>query len=713
MEGSKESCGLWLCYANGSFSSYPVKKDILMIQKKPAPPLAPQKNHYVEHHGDRRSDPWFWLRERNNPEVLAYLEAENAYTEAMMGKTVALQKKLFLEMKGRMKETDLSVPVQRGPYLYYSRTEAGKQYRRYCRRPVENPDGEEILLDENLLAKGHDYFEMGNFSISPNHELLAYSSDTEGSERYQLFVKNLRTGELLPDTEGNLAGSLTWANDNCTLFYTTLDEAHRPDKLWRRPLGADDGHAELLYHEVDPAFFISCYRTRSNRYLLLSIGSRTTSEAYYLDADRPDGTFKLIAKRQPQIEYHVDHHGENFLIRSNEDAPNFKLMRTPVSATERSNWKELVPHRPDTMLEDIDAFKNHIVRLERHNGLRQLIVYDIRQEREHEIAFNEAVYTCWTALNPEYDHPWFRFYYTSLVIPTSVYDYHLDTREQTLLKQEEVIGGYDPTAYRSERIVAVADDGTKIPISLVCKKGLSRNGSTPLYLYGYGAYGVCLDPWFSPNRLSLLDRGFVFAIAHVRGGSEMGQAWHDSGKMENKQNTFNDFISCGKHLIAQNYCHPEKLVISGGSAGGLLIGAVINQQPELAGVAVATVPFVDVLNTMLDASLPLTVGEYEEWGNPLEEEAYFRIKSYSPYDNVHKVNYPHLLITAGLNDPRVSYWESAKWTAKLRVTRTGNRKLLLKTLMGAGHRGSSGRYDYLEEIAFEFAFILSCLKIEN
>lgn len=677
------------------------------------PPVAKTDSKVDTVHGEVRLDNYFWLREKSNPEVIGYLEAENRYTEAVMQHTADFQEQLYQELLARIKETDLSVPEKMGDYYYYTRTEEGKQYPIYCRKKGSLEAEEEILLDQNALADGHEYLEIGVYKISPNHQLLAYSTDTTGGESYTLCIKDLNTGQLLEDQIPDTYYSVEWANDNQTLFYTTLDAAKRPYKLYRHQLGSDPAADVLIYHETDESFFLDVSKTRSKAYLLMELENINTSEVHYLEADQPTGGFKVISPRQSELEYSVEHHSDQFLIVTNVDAVNFKLMRAPINNPSRENWEEVIPHRESVKLDSISAFQNHLVISEREGGLRKIRIRNLATSQEHTVDFPEPVYTVHQGRNPEFNTATLRFNYGSLVTPMSVFDYEMDERTRELKKQDEVLGGYDPSLYKSERIFAEAADGTPIPISLVYKKGLSKDGKNPLLLYGYGSYGINSDPYFSSNRLSLLDRGFGYAIAHVRGGEEMGRMWYENGKLLHKRNTFTDFIACAEHLIGENYTASDKLIIQGGSAGGLLMGAVTNMRPELFEIVIAKVPFVDVVNTMLDASIPLTVIEYDEWGNPNEREFYDYIESYSPYDNVEAKEYPHILVTAGLNDPRVHYWEPAKWTAKLRALKTGDNRLLLRTEMGAGHAGPSGRYDYLKEIAFEYAFIFDLLGIDK
>lgn len=677
----------------------------------PIPPRAAVVPEADTLHGDVRVDDYAWLEDRSNPDVIAYLEAENAYTEAMMEHTEALEETLYREIVGRIKETDLEVPYPKGDYYYYSRTEEGKDYPILCRKQGSLLAEEEIILDENVLAEGHEFFDVGMTRVSPNQQLLAYSIDMTGAERYTLFVKDLATGELLPDVIPVIDWSIEWANDNRTFFYTTTDDAMRPDRLHRHVLGTDPADDAVLFHEPDERFRVYIGKTLSEAYLTLSVESRVTSEEYFLDADDPLGAFELIEPRRTDVEYYTYHRGDEFFFRTNDDAPNYKVVRAPVAAPSKDNWETVIAHRDSVKVERIATFADHLVVYERDRGLRRIRVIDLVSGSDHYIEFPDAAYAVFPRDNHEFDTRILRYVYESLTTPESVYDYDMETHERVLLKQDEVLGGYDPSLYTTERIFATAQDGTQVPISLVYRMDLFEPATNPLYLMGYGSYGASMDPWFSSVRLSLLDRGFVYAIAHVRGGGEMGEAWKDAGRLLNKKNTFTDFIACAEHLVSARYAAPDKLVASGGSAGGLLIGAVLNMRPDLFAVAVADVPFVDVLNTMLNASLPLTVGEYDEWGDPHEKEYYDYIKSYSPYDNVRRQDYPAILITASLNDQRVGYWEPAKWAAKLRALKTDGNPLLLKMTMEAGHGGASGRYERYRELAFEYAFVLDQLGI--
>lgn len=681
-----------------------------------APPVAKVIPKADTLYGDIRVDNYHWLRKKTDPAIIEYLEAENEYTEQVMKPTKRLQEKLYKEIVGRIKETDLSVPEKKGVYYYYTRTEESQQYPIYCRKKGSLDAKEEVLLDQNELAEGREQLALGAYKISPNHQLLAYSIDTTGGEIFSLFVKDLNTGELLADRIDNVYYSAEWANDNRTIFYSTLDEAKRPFKLFRHPLGTDPQEDELVFHEKDEAFHLSFSKSRSEDFLMITLGSMTTTEVRYLKADDPTGRFKVLHPRQHELEYHAEHLGDVFYIMTNDGAKNFKVVKAAVKDPSRKNWQEVLPHREAVKVDGLDAFKNHLVVYERESGLKKIRVINIADQEFHYVDFPEPVYTFQATGNPEFDTSLLRFNYTSLITPRSVYDYDMDARSRELLKQYEVLGGYDPADYQSERISAEAPDGTTIPISLVYRKGMVKDGSNPLLLYGYGSYGASIEltePTFSSNRLSLLDRGFIYAIAHIRGGGEMGRYWYEDGKLLHKKNTFTDFIACAAHLIASDYTSRDRLAINGSSAGGLLMGAVTNMRPDLFKVVIAKVPFVDVLNTMLDATIPLTVIEYEEWGNPTEKEYYDYIKSYSPYDNVEAKAYPNILITAGLNDPRVQYWEPAKWTAKLRALKTDNNRLLLKTEMGKGHFGASGRYDYLRDVAFDYAFIIDVLGLKK
>ncbi len=666
--------------------------------------MAPVRPRVTTIHKDTLKDHYHWLREKENPEVIAYLQAENAYTQAISEPLEDFRDTLYKEMLARIQETDLSVPVKIDDYFYYTRTQEGLSYPYLCRKTGSLDAPEQVLLDQNELARGLAYFRLGVQQVSPAHDLLAYSVDSDGSEVYTLYVKNLITGECLADEIANTYYSVVWGNDNQTLFYSVLDQAQRPYQLWRHTLGTPVSQDILVYEEPDEAFFLTLTKTRSRGYLILSLNSMDTSELWYLDANRPTGTFHVIYPRTKGHEYSVDHRGDLFYICTNENARDFKLITAPIG--DFNQVTEHLAHRPGVLLEDVDCFQEYLVITERTAALIQIRVQDLQTLEEHCITFPDAVYTVRGEANPEFTSQYYRFSYTSLIASPAIYDYHLGTRQRLLKKQTEV-RGFDPTLYTTERLWATAPDGTQIPISVAYRRDLGFATPRPAYLYGYGAYGVSMSPSFSSVFLSLMDRGFIYAIAHIRGGQEMGRGWYEAGKLLHKKNTFSDFIACAEHLIQLGYTQPEQLAICGGSAGGLLMGAVTNLRPDLFNCVVAHVPFVDVVNTMLDPSLPLTVIEYDEWGNPQDPEYYAYIKSYSPYDNVTAQAYPALFITAGLNDPRVGYWEPAKWAAQLRATKTDHNPLLLKINMGAGHGGPSGRYARLEEYAFEYAFVIN------
>jgi oligopeptidase B len=678
----------------------------------PAPPVA-RKVHTENHiNGGDLVDDYHWLREKSKPEVAQYLEAENAYAESVMKPTDGLQKKLYDEMVSHIKETDVDVPYKQDDYYYYSRWETGKQYRIFARKKGSLSAPEQITLDVNELAKGEKFMALAVYEVSEDGNLLAYSTDNTGFRQYRLHVRDLRTGKDLPDT-AEKTGSIVWASDNKTLFYTVEDPAKRQYRLYRHKLGTDSKSDELVYEEKDERFDLSIDKSRSRKYLFMTSGSHTTSEARYLEAANPTGEFKLVAPREQNIEYYLDHIGDKFYIRTNDKGRTFRLVTAPVSDPGKNNWKEIVPVRNDVMIGDIEAFHDFYVLMEREHGLPQITVVNLASNAQQRITFPEPAYTAFAQTNREFNSHLFRYSYQSLVTPMSVFDYDVEKHTSTLLKQNEVPGGFDRTRYKSERLWATAQDGTKVPISVVYRKDLKKDdGSNPLYVYGYGSYGLPLPISFSPARLSLLDRGIVMAYVHIRGGGELGKPWHDAGRMMNKMNTFTDFIACTEYLVANKYGSRDKIAIEGGSAGGLLMGAVTNLRPDLFKVVVSHVPFVDVMNTMLDASLPLTVGEYEEWGNPSEKPAYDYMIKYSPYDNLKKGTYPAILVKTSFNDSQVMYWEPAKYVAKLRTLKTDNNVLLLKTNMAAGHGGSSGRYDNLKEIAFDYAFILTQLGVE-
>jgi len=674
------------------------------------PPVADTRPYVLEDHGDRRIDNYYWLCDVSDPDVLDYLNAENAYTEAMTAHLSDFRETLYREMLGRIRETDLGVPYRKGSYFYYTRTEAGKPYSIFCRR-LDRPDApEEILLDSNKLADGYDFFDLGICQVSPDGQILAYAIDTTGDERYTLFFRDLSTGQLHREKITNVDPSFVWSNDSRTVFYSQLDEIYRPERIYRHCVGDDPTSDVLVYQEDDRAFYLSLKKTASEAYILLESESKITSEVWFLDADRPFERWRVIRSRTAEIEYSVEHHGAFFYIQTNENAQNFKLIRAPVADPEPHNWETVVPHRDDITIVDMRPFATHLVLLERENGLPYVRIRDVETGETHSIEFPEPTYAVSLGDNFEFDAPYVRLRYTSLVTPPSIFDYHFQTRKLELRKETPVLGGFDRTQYQSERLYAKAQDGTSIPISIVYPKGFPRDGSQPLWLTGYGSYGFPYPASFNSTRLSLLERGIAFAIAHIRGGGEMGRSWYEAGKLQNKKNTFTDFISCAEHLIDRGWTSCDRLAISGGSAGGLLMGAVLNERPDLFHVAIADVPFVDIVTTILDPDLPLSAIEWDEWGNPHEKTYYNYMLSYSPYDNVKAQDYPHLLVISGLHDARVKYWEPTKWTAKLRAMKTDNNCLLLKTNTHAGHGGTSGRYGQLRDIAFEYAFVLDRLQ---
>jgi oligopeptidase B len=688
-----------------------------MAQQTILPPVASRVEHKEIRHGEAVVDPYFWMREKANPAVIKYLEAENAYTEAMTKSLKPFQEALYSEMLGRIKQTDLSVPVRRGKYFYYSRTEEGKQYPIYCRKAAA-PDGtwnakaaEFVMLDQNAMAKGLQFLSIGIRATSNDDNLLAYSTDEIGFRQYVLHVKDLRTGKILPDTAERVT-SAEWASDNKTLFYTTEDkQTKRSDQLWRLRLGEK---AERLYSEKDELFDVGVDRTRDKKYVILNIQSIDTWETRFLDAAMPDSSFKVVLPREKGHKYDLEHRDGLFYIRTNKNAKNFRVVTAPATDPRPANWKEFISHKPDTLLQSIELFKNFAVTAELNQGLNRFRVLDFGNGKWSEIGFPETVYSASSAGTPEFDSTMFRINYQSMITPPSVFDFNLKTLDRTLLKQEEILGGYKPSLYQTERLWATARDGAKVPISILYKKGLKRDGLAPLFLYGYGSYGNGIAAGFSSNRLSLLDRGFAYAIAHIRGGDEMGEAWHDNGMLMAKKNTFTDFIDCAESLIATKWTSKARLVIQGGSAGGLLVGAVTNMRPDLFKAVHAAVPWVDVMNDMMDATLPLTVGEYLEWGNPNEKAAYNYMKSYSPYDNLERKAYPAILVTTSLNDSQVMYWGPAKYVAKLRTVKTDKNELLLKIrLQPAGHGGASGRYDRLRDTAFEYAWIMKQVGVNK
>jgi len=679
----------------------------------PSPPVAKKIPHATEINGRKMVDNYFWLREKSNPEVRAYLEAENAYTDAVMKPTEPLQKKLYDEMLSRVKETDVEVPYKEGDFFYYIRTEAGKQYPIRCRKKISADDNEEVLLDVNELAKGQAFMTVQAFAVSTDGNLLAYSYDNTGFRQFNLAVKDLRTGQTLTD-HAERVGSVVWANDNRTVFYTQEDAvSKRQYRLYRHTVGSSDPDA-LVYEEPDEKFTVRAFKTRSEAYIIMELRSHTTSEARYIPAKDPAADWKTIEPRKPGVEYYADHNADSFYIRANDTGRNFRLLTAPVTDPGSKNWHEVMAHNAAIMLDELDMFRNFLVLYERENGLPQIRVVDLRNGHSRRLAFPEPAYDVRPYTNRVYDTTEFRYAYESPITPASVFSYDMETGASQLLKQKEVPGGYDRNKYEVEQIYTTASDGTKIPVSVLHLKGAKLDGTGPLYLYGYGSYGISLDMWFNSNIFSMVDRGVTYAVAHIRGGGEMGKAWHDAGKMMNKKNTFTDFTAVAEDLTKRGYGSKDKLVIEGASAGGLLMGAVLNLRPDLFHAAVVKVPFVDVMNTMLDETLPLTVGEFEEWGNPKEKPAFDYMITYSPYDNVEAKAYPNMLVKTSFNDSQVMYWEPAKYVAKMRATRTDHNTLIFKTnLSPAGHGGASGRYDRLHEASFDYAYILTQMGIKN
>lgn len=678
------------------------------------PPIAKKVHTENTINGGHLVDDYSWLRDKSNPEVARYLEAENTYADSVMKPTEELQKKLYDEMVSHIKETDVNVPYKQGEYFYYSRWEKGKQYPILARKKGSVDAPEEITIDVNQLAQGEKFMAVGAYEVSEDGNLLAYSTDNTGFRQYRLHVRDLRTGKDLADSAEKI-GSVAWAADNKTVFYSVEeDKTKRHYRIYRHTIGTDTKNDPIAYEEKDERFNVGVAKSRSGKYLFMESGSHTTSEVRYLEAANPSAQWKVIAPRQQDVEYYADHLGDQFFIRTNDKGRNFRLVSAPVSSLGKENWKEVVAVRSDVMLNDFEPFADFYVLVERENGVPQLTVVNVATGAKQRIAFPEPVYTAFPQTNREYKTKFFRYSYQSLVTPASVFDYDVENHTSKLLKQTEVPGGFDATKYASERLWATARDGTKVPISVVYRKDLKKNdGSNPLYVYAYGSYGSILPVTFNSSRLSLLDRGVVMAYAHIRGGGDLGKPWHDAGRMMNKMNTFTDFIDCTEYLVANKYGSRDKIAIEGGSAGGLLMGAVTNLRPDLFKVVVSHVPFVDVMNTMLDASLPLTVPEYEEWGNPNEKPAYDYMLRYSPYDNLKKTAYPSMLVKTSFNDSQVMYWEPAKYVAKLRTLKSDGNVLVLKTNMAAGHGGSSGRYDHLKEIAFDYAFMLTQLGVER
>lgn len=680
------------------------------------PPRAEKRAHATTVHGLTRVDDYHWLKADNWQEVMHdpsllpqdirnYLEAENAYHEEQMVDTAALQERLFAELKGRIKEDDSSVPAPDGPYLYYSATVTGGQYARFCRKLRDGSD-EQILFDGDLLAKGHDYFNFGGISVSPDQSLAAWSYDNKGSEFYDLRIRDLATGRDHDDVLVNTSGGAVWATDGKTIFYTTQDENHRPLKTYRHTLGDAQADDVLVHDEKDTGLFTGVGSTSSEKFILIDIHDHDTSEVWLIDADKPDVAPRLMVSRNEKIECEVEHWNDKFLIKTNKDgAEDYKIVVTTVADPTPENWKDFIPHRPGVFIVSMSVFKNWLVLMERENALPRIVIRDLNSGEQHSIAFDEEAYSLGFGEMREFDSNILRFSYGSMTTPNQVYDYNMNTRERVLMKTQEIPSGHDISLYKTRRIQATAHDGEQIPVTLLYRKSTPLDGSAPLWLYGYGSYGISMPASFNTGILSLVDRGFVYAIAHIRGGQEKGRAWYKNGKLEHKMNTFKDFISVAQHLIDAKFTSQGKIVAQGGSAGGMLMGVVTNLAPEIFNGIVAEVPFVDVLTTMLDVTLPLTPPEWPEWGNPIESvEAYKTIAGYSPVDNVEAKDYPHILAVGGLTDPRVTYWEPAKWVARLRELKTDKNLLLFKTNMGAGHGGASGRFDRLKEVAFVYAF---------
>ncbi|MEA9412186.1 S9 family peptidase [Flavobacterium sp. PL02] len=686
------------------------------MPNKIAAPIAKEIPKSLKKHKEVRIDNYFWLNDRENPEVIDYLNQENAYYESMTAHTKDLQKALYEEMKARIKEDDESVPYFYNGYFYITRFETGKDYPIYSRKKGSLTADEEILFNCNELSVGHNYFKLGGLSISPDNKFVSFAQDLVGRRIYTIQIKNLETGEILSDKIENATGSSVWANDNKTMFYTKQDEVTlRADKVFKHKLNTDSINDVLVFEETDDTFNVSVGKEKSRKYIVISSGSTLTTEYRTLNSDNPDGEFVVFQPRVRGLEYSISHFEDHFYILTNKDkATNFKLMKTPENATGKKNWKDLIPHREDVLLEDIEIFKNYLVVEERSNGLNHIRIMPWNGEPDYYLPFGSETYSAYTTTNIDFDTDILRYGYQSLATPSSVIDFNMKTKTKEILKEQQVLGGkFDKDNYIEERIWATATDGVKVPISMVYRKGLEKNGKNPLILYAYGSYGITMDTYFSSTRLSLLDRGFVFAIAHIRGGEDLGRQWYEDGKLLKKKNTFTDFIDCSKHVIEQKYTSPEHLYAEGGSAGGLLMGVIVNWAPELYNGVIAQVPFVDVMTTMLDSSIPLTTGEYDEWGNPNTKKYYDYMLSYSPYDNISAQKYPNMYISTGLHDSQVQYWEPAKWVAKLRNKKTNDNLLFLHTNMDAGHGGASGRFEALKELAKEFSFLLDLEKIKR
>lgn len=670
-------------------------------------PVAKKIPEELTIHGDTRIDDYYWLKNREDSAVIAYLEEENAYREAIMKDTEELQSKLYDEIVGRIKQTDMSVPYRLNGYYYYTRYEEDKEYPLYCRKKGSLEREEEIMLNINEMADGYAYYQVGGLSVSPDNRLIAYGVDTLSRRMYNIHFKNLETGEIYEDILPVTSGGVAWANDNKTVFYTKKDEQTlRSYQVMKHKLGHSPEEDKVIFTEEDETFVCGAYKSKSRKYIMIGSYATLSNEYRFLDADDPDGEFNIVQSRLRELEYSVSHYNDKFYVVTNLKAKNFRLMETPISKPGMDNWKELIPHRKDVYLNGVEIFNDYLVVSERKDGLNNLRIMPWDGSEEHYLDFGEEVYTAYVSTNPEFDTEVLRYGYTSLTTPNSTYDYNMRTREKTLLKQQEVVGDFDPDNYEARRLYATAEDGSRIPLSMVYRKGIKKSVSNPLLLYGYGSYGYTMDPSFSSVRLSLLDRGFIYVIAHIRGGQVSGRQWYEDGKLLNKKNTFTDFIDAARYLTGEEYTSKNHLYAMGGSAGGLLMGAVVNMAPELFKGVIATVPFVDVVTTMLDESIPLTTGEYDEWGNPNTKKYYDYILSYSPYDNVEAKEYPNMLVTTGLHDSQVQYWEPAKWVAKLRDLKTGDKLLLLYVNIDTGHGGASGRFERYKETAMEYAFLL-------
>ncbi|SHF00987.1 oligopeptidase B [Mariniphaga anaerophila] len=684
------------------------------IKEKIAPPKAKKVPMEITKHGHTRVDDYYWLRERENPEVTEFLEVENNYTEKVMKHTRPFQNEIFEEIKSKIKQEDESVPYKKNGYYYYSRTVPETEYFLICRKKDIPDAGEETILDVNQAASGYDFFELGGTAVSPDNKLLAFSEDTVSRRKYTIRIKNLETGEMLEDAIPLTSGRIVWANDNKTLYYVLKDDVTlRSERIMKHILGTPFEEDTEVFYEEDETFSVSIYKTKSEKYLIIESESTLTSECRFLDAGNPGGKFEIIQPRSRGVEYSVDHFGTDFYIRTNLNALNFKLVKAPVANPGQDNWQEVIPHRENVYFSDFEILKNYLVVSERDRGITRLRVMPWKNGDEYYIDFDEDVYTVYGGINLDFDTEWFRFDYSSLTTPNSVFEFNLRTKERVLLKEEEVLGGFDKNNYETKRIYATAGDGTQIPMSLVYRKGLEKNGDNPALIYGYGSYGITIDPTFRLSILPLLDRGFVYAIAHIRGGQINGRSWYEDGKLLNKMNTFTDFNDCAQHLINEGYTNEKKLFAKGGSAGGLLMGACINMRPDLYRGVIANVPFVDIVTTMLDETIPLTTSEYDEWGNPNNEKYYHYMLSYSPYDNVERKDYPALFVSTGLHDSQVQYWEPAKWVAKLRDMKTDKNLLLFHINMDYGHGGASGRFQWIEDTALEYAFIFELLGKVN